>query len=286
MSADFLVVGHVARDLVPGGHRLGGAAYAALAASRLGRRTALVTSAALDLDVASALPGVDLHVTPSAASTTFENRYPSGRRVQILHARAESLSPVPGLALQPGATVLLTPIARELDPADWLPLGRYMAVSLQGLLRRWDDDGHVRASMRALPSLSGSLALFFSHEDLSHAAARARVLANCQQEARFVLLTRGPGGATLYERGRAPVYVPAFPAPEIDPTGAGDVFAAAFLVRYQETKNGIEAARFAAAAGSLTVESPGLEGVPARAQIEERLSHPAPLARALRAAHG
>jgi 1D-myo-inositol 3-kinase len=283
MAVDFLVVGHVARDLIPGGHRVGGAAYAALAAARLGRRTALVTSAAPDFATASALLDVEVHVIPSPVSTTFENRYPSGRRTQVLHSRAERLAPLPAVSLDVGAVILLAPIAGELHPADWLPLGRDVAVSLQGLLRRWDEQGRVRASTRALPALHGALAVFFSDEDVPSTAARSRLVARCCEEARFVLLTRGPGGATLYQRGRAEADVPAFRASEADPTGAGDVFAAAFLVRFQETGDPFEAALFAAAAGSLTVEQLGLDGVPTREQIQDRLNGHAAATRAGRA---
>ena len=51
--------------------------------------------------------------------------------------------------------------------------------------------------------------------------------------------------------------VPSLPRPEVDPTGAGDVFAAAFLVRYQETGDPLEAAAFAACAASCAVEGIG-----------------------------
>jgi sugar/nucleoside kinase (ribokinase family) len=66
--------------------------------------------------------------------------------------------------------------------------------------------------------------------------------------------------------------VPGFPAVEVDPTGAGDVFAAAFLVRLQETEDPVQAARFANAVASFCVEGPGVAGIPTREQVEERLS--------------
>ena len=56
----------------------------------------------------------------------------------------------------------------------------------------------------------------------------------------------------------------------MDPTGAGDVFAAAYLVRYRETSDALESARFASCAASFCVEAQGTEGIPTRAQMEER----------------
>ncbi len=66
-----------------------------------------------------------------------------------------------------------------------------------------------------------------------------------------------------------------FPAPsveEVNPTGAGDIFAAAFLVRLQQTKgNPWEAAEFATSIASATVKEMTLNGkIDA---IQEVLSH-------------
>ena len=91
--------------------------------------------------------------------------------------------------------------------------------------------------------------------------------------------TRAERGAELCHRG---VWrrIDAFPAAAVDPTGAGDVFAAAFLIRYRETGDPWEATRFAACAASFIVESEGLANTPDRMMIEERLrAHPEIVAR-------
>ena len=93
--------------------------------------------------------------------------------------------------------------------------------------------------------------------------ARARV--------RIVVLTRGARGATVYA-GDGVLHVPAFPAREVDPTGAGDVFAAAFAIRYHEEKDLLGAARFAAATASFVVEGPGGSTIPSLAQVEQRMA--------------
>ena len=56
-----------------------------------------------------------------------------------------------------------------------------------------------------------------------------------------------------------------------DLTGAGDVFAAAFLIRYADTDDPWEAARWGAAAASLVIEGPGVDAVPTLAAVEARL---------------
>ena len=82
-------------------------------------------------------------------------------------------------------------------------------------------------------------------------------------------LTFADKGAILFVNGeRNPV--PAAPAREVEPTGAGDVFAAAFLIRYNLTGDPFEAASYAAVAGALTVEAPGISGVPTAERLAGR----------------
>jgi sugar/nucleoside kinase (ribokinase family) len=57
----------------------------------------------------------------------------------------------------------------------------------------------------------------------------------------------------------------------MDPTGAGDVFSAAFLIRLAETGDPCEAARFANVAASFSIEAPGVSGIPTRRQVEAYL---------------
>ena len=69
---------------------------------------------------------------------------------------------------------------------------------------------------------------------------------------------------------RSAPYQP-FQSHEVDANGAGDVFSAAFLIRYYETGDALLAARFAAVVASFHVEHNGTEGIPTRAQTEARL---------------
>ena len=50
------------------------------------------------------------------------------------------------------------------------------------------------------------------------------------------MVTEARKGCTVWHGGR-PVRYPPFEAQEVDPTGAGDVFAAAFFLRYTETRD-------------------------------------------------
>lgn len=266
---NFLVVGHVAKDLNSESWLLGGtAAYSALTARNLGRRAAVITSAGPDLVLDRLLDGIELVCLPSPVTTTFVNVYEAEGRRQYVQPIADSIetdSVPPEWTQIP--IVHLGPIAGEFDEEmiDLFPES-LLGLTPQGWLRQWDSHGRVfprrwTGAQSFLPRID---ALFVSHEDLVGEASALRRQFGLP---RLVVVTEGALGATLHFQGRTS----RFPAPEtqvLDPTGAGDVFAAAFLVRFEETENPEEAMRFANVAASLSTKTAGITSVPHRAQIE------------------
>jgi ribokinase len=88
----------------------------------------------------------------------------------------------------------------------------------------------------------------------------------------MLVTTLGAGGCEVKIAGRS-THVEPFEADFVDPTGAGDCFAAALAVGLAEAMTPADAARFANAAGSLAVEGEGAQpALPHRAQVIERLS--------------
>jgi CRP-like cAMP-binding protein len=79
--------------------------------------------------------------------------------------------------------------------------------------------------------------------------------------ARLLVVTRGRNGCTVYASGQAR-HFPAPPMEEIDPTGAGDIFAAAFFFCYRRRGSPWEAARFANCVAAHSVTRGGLDGTP------------------------
>lgn len=272
-SPDFLAIGHVTKDLLAGGdYTVGGTAtYAALTARSLGLSVAVLTSAPPDLDLSTALPRIDLFVVPSSSATTFENIYEGGKRRQYLHGVAQPLRAfhLPELWKR-AAIVLLAPLAGELG-LDWLTVfrGALMGVTPQGWMRQWDESGRVVAKpwQEAAAILSAVDVLVFSEDDVAGDEEAATRYAHM---ARLAVLTRGQRGATVFHDGTVGDF-PAFRAREVDPTGAGDVFAAAFLTRLKETGDAHVAAPFANCAASFVIEGPGTSTIPTRQQVEERL---------------
>lgn len=268
---DFVAVGHVTVDELPAGLRPGGSVlYAGLLAHHLGLRVALVTSYGPDFPLDVLPPGIEVVAVPAPATTRFALDYAPGGRILTLRARATALVPhhLPPHLTEAGLAYL-APVADEVAPefAAAFP-NAAVGVGAQGWCRRWDRDGRV--SMRPWPDprpvLARAQALFLSSDDVAGWEPQAFEL---YQHVPLGALTLAARGAILFVNGERHPVAPA-PATEVEPTGAGDVFAAAFLIRYNAGGDPYEAASFAAVAGALTVEAEGIRGVPARAALESR----------------
>lgn len=219
------------------------------------------------------LPRVTIAGASGSVTTTFENRYTTTGRRQWLHALAPPvrLEHLPA-AWRAAPVVHLAPVAGEVDLA-WATAFPHALVGVtpQGWLRAWDAPlpAPVRpAPWRPAPALLRHVDLMvLSIEDVGGDEAMARHYARLCP---LVAVTRGAAGATLYVAGE-PRPVPPFPAVERDPTGAGDVFAAALLLRLWETGDALAAATYASAAAACAVEGHGLAALPDRIAVERRL---------------
>lgn len=273
---DFVVVGHLTRDEQPdGSYTLGGAAtFAAIAARQLGLRAAILTSAAENFPEPALLRDIEIVRLTSPTTTTFRNIYHQGTRRQHVHdvageIRAEHLPD----DWRAAKIALLGPLVRELDVDFVHAFSEHtlIGVSPQGWMRQWDETGRVspREWFEAADILPHAAVLVLSEEDLGPFASH---LDSYIELAPLVILTEGYKGCTVYRKDTPPLYVPAFPSDVLDPTGAGDTFATGFLIRYYETQDILQSARFANATASLAIESIGAENMPTRAQVEERLA--------------
>ena len=268
---DYLVIGHAAHDLTPSGARLGGtAAFSALTARALGLRVGIVTSAGAETSLA-ALDGIPTITIPSEHSTTFQNTYGHNSvRTQILHHRAAPIDfvHVPEIWRHAGI-IHLGPIANEVSPI--LPKGfspDLLGLTAQGWLRGWDESGRIHpVRWENESALEAAGAVVISLEDVGGDMEQVERLA---QHTRILAVTEGAAGCVLYWNGdRRRLRAPQFT--EIDATGAGDIFAAAFFIRLYTTRDPWEAARFATLLASHSVTRVGLDGIPTKQEIESCL---------------
>jgi sugar/nucleoside kinase (ribokinase family) len=269
---DYLVIGHIAHDLTPGGPRLGGTvSYAALTARALGLRVGVVSAVGKETAL-DALNGIPIISIASPQSTTFENTYTEHGRVQYLRAQA---SPIDFNSVPDGwrstPIIHLAPLANEMDsrlPEAFSP--RLLGITPQGWMRQWDAEGLVspRAWINAEAALMQADAVVISRDDVGGDAER---IENMAHQTRVLAVTEGAAGSVLYWHGDRRRFR-ALRVEEVDATGAGDVFAAAFFARLFTTRDPWEAARFATLLASHTVTRVGLDGIPTAAEIQESMT--------------
>jgi len=257
---DYLAVGHICYDILPDGMVIGGAAaYAGAVARAAGCRTAVVTSSSVDDDWRQQLPGIEIHRIPSPKTTVFENVYTPAGRIQTIHSVADKIESkdIP-ITWQRASIVHLAPIANEVDP-QMIRLFSNSLVGLapQGWMRNWDKAGRVFSGtwQDAESFLRLAAVVFISDEDLTD----DHILEQYRKWSRLLVMTQGADGCTVF-MGDKSHHFPVSPGPVVDTTGAGDIFASAFLVRlFQTGGNPMEAARFANEIAALSITVVGLE---------------------------
>ena len=282
-----LVAGAASRDLTnadPRGWRLGGAVtYGSLTLARLGLRVGAVVgvdaaaATAHELDAIEAAGGVVVRV-PLANGPVFEiTESGAGRRLVCISASDPlPIFGVPRAWLVQGTPAFLGPVAGELG-SEWAAVGGdELALGWQGLLRDLRPGEAVRSTRPvAHPLLDVATLVGLSREDVAPDATIADLARLVRPGATLVRTQGDHGGEVLStpapgEAAHAWFY-PAIPSDQVaDPTGAGDVFLAAMLAARVDPALGPDVL-VAAAAASLAVEGFGVEAVPSRAAVRDRM---------------
>lgn len=274
MQLDYLVIGHLSKDLTPDGVMLGGsAAYCALTARALGQRVAILASFPVsEFDLLAPLDGVLLNCVPAEQPTTFEIIYtPVGRTLRLKGcATPLKWEHLPAEWQQPGI-VHYAPIADEIEGSL---IGRFplalVGVTPQGWMRRWDDDGLVALDVwqNAASVLTHTQAIVLSREDFGGDFDLIRGYA---AQLAVLVVTQGPEPVIVFEGDRRhEIPVPAVEV--VNETGAGDIFAAAFFIRYKATGDALAAARFAAFIASDSVTRAGINSIPDHTTVQQALN--------------
>ena len=275
MAVTFLSVGHFCYDVSPNGYILGGSAsYSTLTARNLGHHARAITAVGANFDRRNPLlDGIKTVYCESSETTIFDNQYDEkGHRQQFILGSARKLkgADVP-VEWRTSNIVYLCPIANEVSAelVRCFSKDTLIGATPQGWLRQWDASGKVEAKRWAtaeeiLPYID---VLILSDEDIR---AYPDELERYIQLAPIVVLTRGAKGATLFQNG-AQLESTAYSVTEIDPTGAGDVFATSFLIDYYQNRTVEKALNFAHCVASFAVEGIGTSCIPKLAQVLLRL---------------
>ncbi len=269
-----LAVGHITHDrygqtLAPGGSVL----YAAKTLQALGVEAAIATSLGDDFVFQDQLEGITLSVIQCSATTVFENTYPKDApRLMLVEHTAEPVTPTNlPIELSDIDILFLAPVIGEVSLIEWLSAlqkkaikARIVGIGLQGFLKQpgrlYEPDRPGRMLAPTEFKLPDSLPLgvtaaFMSKEDLDGFADKD-LLGNLRRMISIVAVTDGEQGATVYYKEKV-IEVGIRPTKAVDPTGAGDTFAAAFLFSLASGDSVEQAAKTASAAASIAVEAKG-----------------------------
>jgi hypothetical protein len=274
-TIDYLLLGHVTVDRLDDRRVvLGGTAtYGAVTTRNMGARVGVHTSASYEPGLIDTLGGVLVARVPAEYTTCFVNDYSSGKRQQTLESVAEKLTYdqiLPEWRNPP--VVHLGPLCQEIDSSLVTKFPKSLiGVTPQGWMRAWGDDGIVHPVdwADAERVLKRADAVIISEDDV----ADRSVIDEWASKARMLVVTLGDRGADVYRNGsQQPHHSPAFKsATEVDPTGAGDVFAAAFLWHLHKAGGDWQTAvDWANCVASFVVEKRGVSGVPKLADVEKR----------------
>jgi len=163
--------------------------------------------------------------------------------------------------------LLLGPVLYEIDTVEvarLAPTARgEVFLDPQGLLRKLDKNGEVqhfcnREEFRKLVAAVD----FVKPNELE-----ARIIAGSEDQvesanqlvgwgARIAIVTLGEKGSIACDKKNC-LHIPAYKTTAIDPTGAGDVYAGAFLAEYSRNRDLAAACLYASAAASIMVETVG-----------------------------
>lgn len=249
--------------------------YAGLTYRRLGLAVGVVTRlAAPDRGLLAPLAasGIDCFVKAGEATTVFINLPRRTGRIQRAPSLAAPLAPQEILEAIRGAQLLhLGPLHPfDIDPAFYRhleerPFPGLVALDLQGLVRRVESGCVSAQASSHLAEALRPAAIVKSDREECETACRHLGLSPEGLLERFRIaewvVTRGEEGGTVYRARGASVRYPCTPAHRVtDPTGAGDVFFAAYLTfRLRDGRDPLEAARRAAGLAARQVAGAFLE---------------------------
>jgi len=269
---NYLLIGHVTCDVLDdGSDTVGGtAAFAALTANALGFSVGVLTSAGSDFNFSALAPVTNIVVKPSPVTTKFRNVYVEGVRHQLLYASANKLTSadLPETWCTP-IIAHIAPVFGECDVDFFrkLPRETYIGVTLQGWLRQNGSSECVEPYLRVneMDFLRSASAVVVSEDDILGDWQYAQWLAELTP---LLVVTCGFRGGYIYEHQQRI----AFAAPQVseyNPTGAGDIFAAAFFCAAVKGYNAYTASLFASCIAAQSVTRMGLASIPTPSEVRQ-----------------
>jgi sugar/nucleoside kinase (ribokinase family) len=242
------LIGNLSRDLKPGLPPLagGGPYHGARALNRLRVPARIVTRCAVD-DCDVLLPplvrlGTPVRYVAGSSTATFGISYNGDVRTMLVEGLGDTWAPADLAVLPSTRWVHVAPLSRHEFPAETLAaLARRCRVSYDGQgLVRVPEIGPLQLDANYDPDLLRHLWVLKLAEEEAEVVGDPLALG-----VREVIVTQGSRGATVYTAGTKE-HVRAH-ALDVDPTGAGDAFATAYVVARNAGFGPVGAARRATA---------------------------------------
>ncbi|MFU8802495.1 MAG: PfkB family carbohydrate kinase [Bradymonadaceae bacterium] len=287
-----LIVGHVTHDYYAEGIKAGGCAfYGAHVHAHLSPTSHLLTAVGEDFQCDDALSAFDATVHRSGPTTTFANYYPPSKpRIQLLETRGAPITPdLVTSSWLDADLVHLAPVLQEIDLLEWKAAAGdgLLAINIQGWIKRagpaFDATSLEAAQRRGVrgtshlvvqehwsvteDELRGVDIACLGEEDLID---QGDLLERLVAAVPVVALTLGARGSRIYVHGK-PTDVGVYRTHVVDPTGAGDVFAATFAHKIASGLHPVEAAQWASAAASIVIEAAGAIALERLGELEGRV---------------
>lgn len=292
-NSKFVAIGHISNDLLPYPHLNGTVINAAIVARNLGYETNIITKAPSNhpyLEMISKL-GIKITNLPVRSKfyqdkiTSFKNIFNGVKRSQSVTEQQESitledLNFLPELSNK--SIVLYGPLLNEIEVKiiKELQKNNFTAITAQGFLRDVEKDGKVwKRKINSLNILSFVDAVILSDEDISfnNSSLDVDYLRRLITDTKILALTRNKRGSEIYKKSNInPIKIEAFPLEghaKYDYSGAGDVYAASFILAMQN-KPLIESASFASLYSTIKIYNSkkgriGIDTIPTIADIEK-----------------
>ena len=280
MRPDYLALGNPTLDVQAGGSFVlgGSVVYSALQAARLGLSAQILgrgNPAQLGPYWEPYAGEVGLHLQPAGSATMFRNVSAGDSREQWLEGWAGEIG---GLGHVPDSDILhVAPVAQEITLERLVAecRSRFVLLTPQGLVRRWDGIGaRIELEPRGFPAAVSAVVDVVVVSE-TEAPYVSELLAAVPRHGGLGVVTRGRRGCEVLTREGCTEYT-AYPVRTlVDPTGAGDCFAATLATEMFGGRPVPEAVRLATAAASLCVSGQGPATIGGRQEImSERESSP------------
>lgn len=281
MKNKFLVIGNITKDRlvlkIGESVSFGGTIYAGITAARLGYKAYILSKGnleAIPLIKSLSKEGVQVKLQPDKHLTFFVNDYLLGERKQLL---LEHTGKIVYKSLGKMDIIHFNPMFNEISLNDLKKARKdckILSLDVQGLVRTIKDKKVIGKFWSERKEFLEYIDFLKVGKTEIKFVSRKRAHKDVCKElsslgAKVIALTFGKKGSIVFEKDCF-YKIPAYKTKEIDPTGAGDVYATAFAIKYFETKNALKSGLFASAAASFVVEDYGLKNIALRKEVEER----------------